>query len=124
MDDRDGFVEEREGLVRQLHGIPIRLANGNTAVWVKQCHLHAPSPSTCHDHKYIGGINLPFPDMGGLLIIGLHIDIYRCLNRFFFPLKDVKGLQIIWGYSTVYSGIVIKDVNMFSLDLSIPWTPL
>ena len=31
------------------------------AMWVKQCHQ--PSPS--HHHKFIGGIGLPFPVMGG-----------------------------------------------------------
>ena len=33
------------------------------AMWAKECHKQ-PSPS--HHHKYKGGMNLPFPVMGGL----------------------------------------------------------
>ena len=44
----------------------------NPIMWEKQCHKASPS-----HHHFIGGINLPFPVMGGLWHCFNHM-IYKC----------------------------------------------
>ena len=76
--------------------------------WVKQCHK--PSPS--HHHKLIGGINLPFPVMGGKNGIVLPTYPWFCywdtrINRIN-PLKNVgvKKKTLVHGSeSWVYGSV-------------------
>ena len=71
-------------------------------MWVKQCHCHHPPVATI----FVGGINLPFPVMGGLWHCFTH-QITRIGTIFVWRLCFVSCLHIIHGLLTIVMNIVV-----------------